>query len=452
MSHNNTRYTLALPCLLLSSAVILSACSSNPSPWDEESAAAEQQAEPVSPASTTPLEPVEPAEPTQITAQETAAPTAETLAAVQEPAPAHNIRVKADYPREYTVKKGDTLWGIASQFLDDPWYWPEIWYRNQQVKNPHLIYPGDVLTLIFIKGQPAIQVTRTEMPATTEATAEAPTEERVVRTDTGTATTDGRKVVKLSPSVHRTDRSIAIPSIPSDAIRQFLTNPKVVSANALEKAPYIVASDEAHLILATNNRIYVRDIYGTLDPDRVRYSVYRRGAELVDPESEDVLGYEIVYAGEARIDVFGDPATATLLNTSREILVGDFLLDADKSEFSHTYFPKVPEENIDGRVIELFDAISSSGKYQIVVINKGANDGLDVGNVLATYYRGGEASDKYLSRKTLARGEETKLTVELPNERSGLMMIFKVFDSVSYGLILESKRVIRKNDLVSNPQ
>jgi LysM repeat protein len=458
LSNNNTRYTLALPCLLLSSAFILSACSSNPSAWDEENAAAEQPAEPVAAASTTPLEPVEPAEPTQITAQDTAAPAAESVASVQEPAPAHDIRIKADYPREYTVKKGDTLWGIASQYLDDPWYWPEIWYRNEQVKNPHLIYPGDVLTLIFIKGQPSIQVTRSEMAApTAESTATAgaatdtaaPSEKQAIRTETGTATSDGRKVVKLSPSVHRTDRSIAIPSIPSDAIRQFLINPKIITKNELENAPYIVASDEAHLVLATNNRVYVR---GTLDPDRVRYSVFRKGSALVDPDTDDVIGYEIIHAGEARIDVYGDPASATLINTTREILVGDFLLDTDKSEFNHTYYPKVPDKEIDGRIIELFDAISGSGKYQVVAINKGEADGLEIGNVLATYYRGGEQRDKYMARKTFRRGEEQKLTVELPNERSGLVLIFKTFENASYGLILESKRVIRKNDLVATPK
>ncbi|HEX5637124.1 MAG TPA: peptidoglycan-binding protein, partial [Gammaproteobacteria bacterium] len=184
----------------------------------------------------------------------------------------------------------------------------------------------------------------------------------------------------------------------------------------------------------------------------VRYSVYRRGDEFRDPETDDILGYEIVYAGEARIDLYGDPATATLLNTSREILVGDFLLNTDKSEFSHLYFPKVPDHKVDARIISLFDAISSSAKYQIVVINKGEDAGLKIGNVLATFYRGGEANDKYMARKTFQRGEEEKLSVTLPDERSGLMMLFKVFDKVSYGLIVESTRIIRRNDAARTPK
>lgn len=469
MSTNNNRRQLTFNCLLIASALTFTACSSQPSPWSsfDESQSPDASAtaqgtdavtQPLEETSAEQAQAVEPAaEP--VAAREVAA--APVAAAETAPQATHEVKIKSDYPREYVVKKGDTLWGIASRFLVDPWYWPEIWYRNPQLENPHLIFPGDMLSLTYINGRPALQVTRTEEVAavvpTTEAApaaeqAAAATEERVIRTDTGAATVDGRKVVKLSPNVHRTDRAVAIPSIPSDAIKQFLTNPKVVTKRELEKSPYIVASDDAHLIMASDNRIYVRDIYGMLDRDKVRYSVYRRGDEFRDPETDDVLGYEIVYAGEARIDLYGDPASATLINTTREVLVGDFLLNTDKSEFSHLYYPKVPEQQVDARVISLFDAISSSAKYQIVVINKGENAGLKVGNVLATYFRGGEARDKYLSRKVLERGQEEKLKVTLPDERSGLMMIFKVFDNVSYGLILESKRIIRKNDAVRNPQ
>ncbi|MDQ1362584.1 MAG: hypothetical protein QG652_444 [Pseudomonadota bacterium] len=453
MSTNNNRHQLTLTCLLIASALALPACSNKPSPW---SASEENQTSDVPPAAaqatdavTQPLEEAQVSEP--VAARENAvAPVAATETA---PPAIHDVKIRADYPREYVVKKGDTLWGIASRFLVDPWYWPEIWYRNPQLDNPHLIYPGDMLSLTYINGKPTLQVMRSEVveaaPAEQAAVA---TEERAIRTDTGSATLDGRKVVKLSPAVHRTDRAIAIPTIPSDAIKQFLINPKVVTRHELDKSPYIVASDDAHLIMASDNRIYVRDIYGMLDRDRVRYSVYRKGNEFRDPESDDILGYEIVYAGEARIDLYGDPATATLQSTSREILVGDFLLTTDKSEFGHLYYPKVPEQQVDARVISLFDAISSTAKYQIVVINKGEDAGLQVGNVLATYFRGGEARDKFLARKTLERGQEEKIGITLPDERSGLMMIFKVFENVSYGLILESTRVIRKNDAVRNPQ
>ena len=354
-----------------------------------------------------------------------------------QPIPVESIRIKADYPREYIVKKGDTLWGIASSFLQDPWYWPEIWYRNPQVENPHLIYPGDILTLIYVDGQPQIQLSR------------AAEGEDVIRRDTKTQTGEGLNIVKLSPTARRTSRQAQIPTIPSDAIRQFLSRPKVITKEEVDGAPYIVASDEAHLILASDNRVYIR---GDLDKERVRYSVYRRGEAFRDPQSGDILGYEVIYAGEARIDVYGHPATATITSSNREILIGDLLMDSDQSEINYLFYPKIPKQDVTGQIISLFDAISSVASYQIVVINRGADAGIEVGHVLATYYKGGMARDKYLSRKQLKRGEAEKISVSLPNERSGLMIIFRVFDRVSYGLIVESTRVIRKNDLVKKPR
>lgn len=398
-----------LPVLLLGAAILMSACASKPVPAEPES-----QTQPTT----------EPAE-TTASATETA------------PASTQAIEIKADYPRHYTVKKGDTLWGIASKFLKDPWYWPEIWQRNQQVQNPHLIYPGDVLTLIYVGGYPQIQLSRAEEG------------EEVIRTETQDRTDAGLRVVKLTPGIRRSSRDQQIPTIPSDAINQFLTRPKVVSKEVIDEAPYIVASDEAHLILASDNRIYVR---GELDKERVRYSIYRRGDELRDPQTNEILGYEIIYAGDARIDIYDEPATATIIRSTREILIGDFLMTTDKSAISHLYYPKIPEDEVNGQVVSLFDAISGVASYQIVVINRGAEHGMEVGHVLATYYRGGEARDKFLARKTIKRGEEDQLTVKLPNERSGLMMLFRVFDKVSYGLILDSSRVIRKLDVVQRPR
>ncbi|HEY9051541.1 MAG TPA: LysM peptidoglycan-binding domain-containing protein, partial [Gammaproteobacteria bacterium] len=403
------RTQFGLPALLMCSAAIMSACSSAPS-------------QPVVTTQNTEIQAAEPVE-------------APAVMAETAPVPTESIRIKADYPREYIVKKGDTLWDISSMFLKDPWYWPEIWQRNPQVENPHLIYPGDILTLIYIDGRPQIRIL-------------APEEgEDVIRRE---VTDDaGKKVVKLSPTVRRSTRAAHIPTIPSDAIKQFLSRPKVVTKEEIDAAPYIVSSDESHLILSTNNRIYVR---GELDKERVRYSVYRSGEEFVDPETGDTLGYEVIYAGEARIDVYGEPSTGTLTSATREVLIGDFLMPTDKSDISYQYYPKIPKQDVNAQVISLFDAISGSASYQIVVINKGAADGLEVGHVLASYYRGGEARDKYLSRKSIPRGQEERLTVTLPDERSGLMMVFRTFDRVSYALILESTRVIRRLDVVKKPR
>lgn len=269
--------------------------------------------------------------------------------------------------------------------------------------------------------------------------------DEVIRKETQQA---GRKVVKLSPNIHRKSLDEAIPIIPNDAIRQFITRPRVVTKEEWEGAPYIVGSDDAHLILGAANKIYVR---GELDKERVRYSVFRKGNELRDPQSGDLLGYEIIYAGDARINKYGSPSAGELIRTNREVLVGDRLMAVDKSSIDRIYYPRLPKSDVSGQVISLFDAISSIAKYQIGVINRGTEHGLEIGHILATYQKGELARDRFLTNKKIERGEEYKLMVQLPDERSGLMMIFKTFDQVSYGLILESTRIIRKHDAVKRP-
>ena len=349
------------------------------------------------------------------------------------PVAAETVQMKAGYPQQYIVKKGDTLWDITAMFLQDPWYWPEIWQRNPQVANPHLIYPGDILTLIYVNGKPQIQVNKGD---------------EVIRHATTEKSTGGLQVVKLSPNIHRKSLDEAIPIIPNDAIRQFITRPRVITKREWDEAPYIVGSDDAHLILGADNKIYVR---GELDKERVRYSIFRKGNELNDPETGKLLGYEIIYAGDARINSFGSPSAGELISTNREVLIGDRLMSVDKSSIDRVYYPRLPKSDVSGQVISLFDAISSIAKYQVGVINRGTENGLEVGHILATYQKGEMARDRFLSTKKIARGEEHKLMVQLPDERSGLMMIFKTFDHVSYGLILESTRVIRKNDTVKRP-
>ncbi|RDH83159.1 MAG: peptidoglycan-binding protein [endosymbiont of Galathealinum brachiosum] len=399
--------------LLLASAALISACSSTPTAKNNEPAPFEPQSGSIEPVNT---------------------PDA-TEASEDEATSTQSFQLAADHPREYIVKKGDTLWDIASMFLQDPWFWPEIWQRNPQVQNPHLIYPGDILTLTYVNGVPRIQVAR------------AAEGEDVIRresTDTG-----GRKVVKLSPSIHRQTLNEAIPSIPADAVRQFLTRPRVVSEDEWANAPYIVGSDDAHLVLGANNKVYVR---GELDKERSRYSVFREGNRLVDPDTDELLGFEVVYAGEIRIHKYATPSSGLLLSTSREVLVGDRLLPTDKSAIDQQYFPRLPDNYVDGKVISLFDAISSIAKYQVAVINRGSNDNLEVGHLLATYQAGGYAKDRFLDRTSRDRDDEDKLEILLPDERSGLMMLFKVFDKVSYGLILKSTRTISNGDKVDKPR
>lgn len=330
------------------------------------------------------------------------------------------IKVKQNHPRKYTVKKGDTLWDISSMFLQDPWYWPEIWHDNQQVKNPHLIYPGDILTLVYVDGRP--QILRTK-----------PTH----RVDS----VDGPlPVKKLGPSIRRESLDASIATIPGDAIRQFITKPRVVTKQELEDAPYILASDDEHLILGEGHKVYIR---GEIDKERVRFTVFRPGEALIDPETDELLGYEAIYAGEVHISDYGDTATGTLTFTEREVLIGDRLLPLDKSKVNNLYFPRVPDRHIKGQIISLFDALFGIAKFQVAVINRGNRDGLEVGHLLETHREGATVYDGYSRRKTG--------NVKLPEERSGLMMIFETFDHVSYGLVLESTRVIHNHDVVMTP-
>ena len=340
-----------------------------------------------------------------------------------QPAAAPVIRVKQNHPVQYTVKKGDTLWDLASMFLQDPWYWPEIWQRNPQVENPHLIFPGDVLTLIYVDGQPQILVNQ---PTTSRET----------------AANLGLPLKKLSPTMHRNDIAASIPSIPSDAIRQFLTRPRVVTKEELENAPYILGSADEHLILGSGNRVYIR---GELDKERVRFTVFRPGDKLIDPRNNELLGYEAIYAGEVHIKKYGDPASGVLTFTEREVLIGDRLLPLDKSSHNSLYFPKLPERMLNGQIISLFDALFGIAKFQIAVINLGTSDGLEVGHLLAAQTQGRDVRDNYSQTD---RGDKVKL----PNERSGLLMIFRTFDKVSYGLVMDSTNVIRMHDLVTTPQ
>ena len=421
------RNHFGITVILIGSLINLSGCATtSSSPWAEDTTAQEPAFTPVT--GSTEHKPATPAF-EQANAGETQTSSAPTQAGNS------HIILRADHPSQYTVKKGDTLWDISSLFLKDPWYWPEIWYLNPQIKNPHLIYPGDILKLVYVNGQPQIHVQRQSGD--------------VVRTETKTQD-NGPKQVKLSPNIRRHSLNASIPTIPADAVRQFLTKPRVISKEAWETAPYIVGSDDAHLILGADNKIYIR---GNLDKERIRYSVFRKGNELLDPITDELLGYEIIYAGQARIRQYGAPSSGQLVSTQREVLIGDRLLPTDKSAIDQLYYPRVPENDPkDAYIISLFDAISGIAKHQIAVINKGANDGLEVGHLLATYQKGVLAKDRFLDKTKMKRGDEDLLMVQLPDERSGLMMIFKTFDKVSYGLILESTRVIRKMDAVHKPR
>lgn len=338
------------------------------------------------------------------------------------------IALRDDVPDRYVVKKGDTLWDISALFLRDPWLWPEIWYFNPQIDNPHLIYPGDVLTLVYVDGKPQLRVTREG------ATAVEPP-------SLSTAPPAGIKTVKLSPRVRSEDLKQAIPTIPIDVIGPFLIKPRIVSKEELDAAPYIVSSLDEHLITASGNTVYARNLR---DEGEVRYNIFRPGRVFKDPKTGEVLGYETTLVSEAKLLRPGDPATLVLTRSLRETLNGDRILSADSGKISHSFIPQAPSTEVEGQIIALVDAISHTAQRQIVVVDLGQRQGMMPGTVLAVEQAGAEVRDPY--------SHAGSRTVALPNTQAGLLMVFRVFDNVSYGLIMNSSRTIHTHDIVRNPQ
>ncbi|HHH35710.1 MAG TPA: LysM peptidoglycan-binding domain-containing protein [Gammaproteobacteria bacterium] len=328
---------------------------------------------------------------------------------------ADTVRLRDDHPDRYVVVKGDTLWDISARFLKDPWLWPEIWEINPAIKNPHLIYPGDVISLTYdADGKPHLKLTR------------------------------GRPVVKLSPRMRATPIREAIPTIPLDAIRQFLLYPRVVSAEALEKAGYIVAQDEGSLISASGDKVYVR---GLRPEDGRDYYVTRIGDAYRNPgaKRKEILGYEALQIADAKVLRFGDPSTVRLGRTSREVLIGDRLFPIVEEEKLEPYFlPHAPDFEIEGQIISVLDGVSRIGQYHTVVLNKGSRDGLERGHVLLIRQRGESARDTVAPRRHGRR-------VQLPSERAGAVMVVRVFDRVSYALVMEANRDMRVLDMFTSP-
>lgn len=334
-----------------------------------------------------------------------------------------NIPLSPDAPAEYVVKPGDTLWDISQVFLRDAWFWPEIWHVNPQVQNPHLIYPGDVLRLVYIDGQPRVTLAE--------------------RAEGGS----GAK--RLSPQVRRSPLSQAVTAIPYDVIASFMGRPTLLDKDQVRTAPYLVAMRDGHLIGGVGNEVYARGI-GEAAPES-RYSIIHVEEKLVDPDSNDLLGYTGIYVGSGPVMTAGDPAKLLLTETIREALQGDKLF-AESVDVNVDFVPHAPAAQIDAAVIAI-KSHTVIGQYQIVALNKGAKDGLEAGHVLAVFQAGDVVRDTY-SQGGLGAGRSISKMgkrVQLPDERAGEVMVFKAFDDMSYALVMESSREIAQGDRAKNP-
>jgi hypothetical protein len=321
------------------------------------------------------------------------------------------IPVAPDAPERYTVQKGDTLWDISAKFLTDPWYWPEIWHINPQVANPHLIYPGDVLALTWVEGQP-----------------------RVVLESGGP--------VRLSPRVRENPLSEAIYAIPYDKVSAFMARPNVLDAEQVKGAPYVVRGRDQRLMAAEGHEIYVRRFNDSTPGGR--YNIYRVGEELRDPDDGDLLGYEGLFTGQADFRQAGDPATLLIVKSAGETTEGDILLPSTFEE-KPAFIPHAPPAALDGTILSVTvdHQRTISGLYDVVVINRGSRDGLVPGHVLAIWETGEEVMDK--SDNAVGR------QVRLPDERIGLCMVFGTYDRLSFALTLKASREVRAGDLVHSP-
>jgi LysM domain len=346
-------------------------------------------------------------------------------------APSAPLTVKPDAPERYVVVPGDTLWSISQRYTDSPWRWPELWNLNkEQIRNPHLIYPGYVLVLDRERGRLSIAGTE---PG--PGTGPGP----------GTATETGSESVRLGPRIRAESLAAqGIPSIPASAIEPFLTRPLVVEPEGLDKAPTIVGTQGDRVILSAGNTAYVRGLGASKEET---WYVYRRGGALVDPDTNRTLAYEAVYLGTAQLTRPGEPATVVLTSAVREVEAGDKLVAAGRPQ-AVNYAPRAPATQIRGRVMSIYGGlgkVGEAGPQSIISINRGRADGIELGHVLALYALGG------MVRDTSKPKDAPDALIKLPNERAGLAFVFRVFDRVSYALVMHITRPVSPLDVVQTP-
>lgn len=314
-----------------------------------------------------------------------------------------SVPLREDAPLRYVVEKGDTLWDIAEHFLRDPWYWPELWYANPEIDNPHLIYPGDVLELVWVDGRPQL-----------------------------------RRAEKLSPRVRELPLASAVPTIPIEAIRQFLQGPRLVTEQELAQAPYVVQFLDEHLMGGEGNHAYIR---GADPADGRNLNIVRPGEPYLDPDSGELLGYEAIPVGRVELQAFDDEIGTALISRSyREALIGDRLLPLDESVLTTDFQPHAPAREVKGRIISVYDGVGEIGQYAIVTLNRGTRENIEPGHVLDIYKNARRASDP------VAGGQVT-----LPPVKAGTLLVFKAEDRVSFALVMRATRSINVLDRVRTP-
>ncbi|MBK5969739.1 LysM domain/BON superfamily protein [Thiorhodovibrio litoralis] len=365
------------------------------------------------------------------------------------------VELRPDHPERYTVKSGDTLWNIASRYLDAPWRWREIWQENPGVANPNLIYPGDVLTVTYHGGEPRVRVE------------------------------NGMRVVRLQPRVRTEQLDAAIPTIPVSAVGPFLSRPVVAEKEAIDAAPYVVGFPDNRALGGVGDMVFVRSIFA--EPG-TRWEILRPGKEFLDYETGERLGFEAAYVGSAELLQSGDPATLKITRMALQSAPGDRLRAAEQEKPLRAFIPRPVSEALRGHIISVMNGVSQIGQYDVVVIDRGSDNNVQVGDVFGVYRGGNLARDNVKSQKDewnwrndsplksefwygdweitgwrrnqLDDNAPLPLHVEarkktdnyvVPNLPAGTAMVFRTFPRVSFALIMTASAAIHVGNLVSAP-
>ena len=421
-----TARPLLLSTLGLATGLSLGACS-HVRPWFGHSSAP-PPATPMTTAPASAADAMTAAEPETVTSNlpELASDGANASAESTTVIPDASASLSPTAPKSYVVQHGDTLWGLAALFLKDPWLWPEIWYVNPEVSNPHRIYPGDTLRLAMgTDGKQAVQLMRTSGSGT-----------------------------RLQPLLRSTALEAPIANIPYSAIAAFLTRPGVMTKAQIEAAPYVLSLRDRHMIAGAGNDIYVRKLTAA---EGERFSVMHIGDQLKDPDSKHGFGllggsnavYLANYAGVVQVAHAGDPARATVNDSAREVLMGDVLLPEAGGSVGD-FVPHSPGSAIHGRIVAVMNGVLLAGQYQVVALNRGSESGLEPGHVLRVNESEKSVRDhcaRIIGNGTCTRWRETVL----PVESAGTLLVFRVFERVSYALVAQETSPISVGDRVVNP-
>ncbi|OMG56142.1 peptidoglycan-binding protein [Azonexus hydrophilus] len=321
---------------------------------------------------------------------------------------AEPLELVSNPPDRHIVVKGDTLWDISGKFLKKPWRWPEIWRMNKdQIKNPHLIYPGDIVWLDMSDGSPRLRL--------------------------------GKPVNnRIQPQAYATAIQQVIPSIPPNVIEPFISQPLIVEDGAEKSAARIVATQEDRVLLGSGDTAYVS---GITDASVEKWHVFRPGKPLKDPETDAIVAYEAFFLGNAQLVRPGEPASLRITLAKEEIARGDWLRPAPPPTIM-AYVPRQPEQEINARIMSIYGAVSEGGASSVITLNRGAANNVEVGHVLALYRK----------RTAVHLDDDIKReTTVIPDERYGLAFVFRTFENVAYALVIDASKSVLIGDLVRNP-